>query len=186
MILKILLIGDYGVGKSSILRKYIYGNFDNSYCATIGVDFTFREIILNEKKVKIQLWDTAGQERFRSITKSFYKGKTTYILVFDLSDYDSFCNLPYWISDINKYSDNDNNIFFLIGTKNDLDRVVPKNEIEKFLQEYNIKDYFTISSKTDDSIDIVFEKIANNLISLNYYYEYEEVKKPVMNSCCWR
>ena len=116
---KLLLIGDSGVGKSCLLLRFADQQYTDSYISTIGVDFKIRTIDLDGKTIKLQIWDTAGQERFRTITSSYYRGAHGIIIVYDVTDLDSFHNIKTWLSEIERYaSENVNKL--LVGNKNDL------------------------------------------------------------------
>ena len=106
-IFKIILIGSSGVGKSSILQRYIQKTFNDSYTSTIGVDFFMKTINIGEKSIKLQLWDTAGTEKFRSITTGYYRGADAAFVVFDLSSKSSFKTIDEWIDNYYKYKNPD-------------------------------------------------------------------------------
>ena len=97
---KILLIGDSGVGKSSIVLRFTENTYNESYISTIGVDFKVKKLIIDNNVVKIQLWDTAGQERFKTITFSYYRGSHAVIIVFDITSRESFMNIEAWLEEI--------------------------------------------------------------------------------------
>lgn len=164
---KIILLGDAGVGKSSLIRKYIYGDFIDNYDLTMGCDFHTQKVsLLNNNTIELQIWDTAGQERFKAMTLSFYRNTHCYILVFDTTDMKSFLNLEYWYNEINKKQTTDY-LIVLIGTKKDLkhDRNVSIELIKNFINNINrnIK-YFEISSKTEYSLNYIFDYIADILL----------------------
>lgn len=100
LVLKVIIIGDSGVGKTNLLTRYCEGIFKESYVATIGVDFKIKLTQHQDKKVKLQIWDTAGQERFKNITQTYYKGAAGIILVYAINNLDSFRNLNSWIRQI--------------------------------------------------------------------------------------
>eukprot|EP00397_Hematodinium_sp_SG-2012_P055492 GEMP01067782.1.p1 GENE.GEMP01067782.1~~GEMP01067782.1.p1 ORF type:complete len:243 (+),score=21.20 GEMP01067782.1:73-801(+) len=100
---KLLLIGDSGVGKSCLLLRFADNTYTESYISTIGVDFKIRTIEQEGKVVKLQIWDTAGQERFRTITSSYYRGAHGIIIVYDVTDRESFNNVKHWIEQIGRY-----------------------------------------------------------------------------------
>ena len=172
-IFKIILVGNSGVGKSSLLRRYIYNDFIETYNSTIGIDFKHK-IINND--TKLHIWDTAGQERFCSIIKTYYRNIDCVFLFFDITNKASFLALQYWYDEVKKYSDP---LFILIGTKNDLKqfRKVNLQEISDFIIPKHMK-YFEISSKTgenisdifDVSIDILLKKYETKILTTNYGY----------------
>merc|ERR1712159_656276 len=94
---KLLLIGDSGVGKSCLLFRFADDTYQESYISTIGVDFKIRTVELEGKTIKLQIWDTAGQERFRTITSSYYRGAHGIIVVYDVTDQESFNNVKTWL-----------------------------------------------------------------------------------------
>lgn len=118
---KLLLIGDSNAGKTAVLLRFADRSFTEAYISTIGVDFKIRTLELEGKVVKLQIWDTAGQERFRTITSSYYRGAHGIILVYDVTDLDSFKNLRYWLAEIERYAADAVNKL-LLGNKCDLVR----------------------------------------------------------------
>lgn len=116
---KLLLIGDSGVGKSCLLLRFSDDTYTESYISTIGVDFKIRTIELDGKTIKLQIWDTAGQERFRTITSSYYRGAHGIIVVYDVTDAETFHNVKQWLHEIDRYAcDSVNKL--LVGNKADL------------------------------------------------------------------
>ncbi len=120
MILKIVLVGDSGVGKSNILLRYLKNDFDQNSKASVGVEFGSKKFIIDDCKIKGQIWDTAGQERYRSITNAYYKGAKGALLVYDITRESSFESVDKWIVDLKKNGD-ENIMIILIGNKNDLE-----------------------------------------------------------------
>ena len=99
---KIIFIGSYGVGKTSILHNYFNKEFNNTPGYTIGVNFYYKHVIIDENNLKLHFWDTAGQERFRSITRSYYRGAHGIIITYDITNKNSFDKVKEWISEIEK------------------------------------------------------------------------------------
>ncbi|KAM9733695.1 ras-related protein Rab-1B-like isoform 3-T3 [Menidia menidia] len=116
---KLLLIGDSGVGKSCLLLRFADDTYTDSYISTIGVDFKIRTIDMEGKTVKLQIWDTAGQERFRTITSSYYRGAHGIIIVYDVTEQESFNNVRQWLDEIERYAC-ENVSRLLVGNKSDL------------------------------------------------------------------
>lgn len=121
-ILKYLIIGSSGVGKSSLLLRYVDDEYSDQHIVTIGVDFKIKTMDVNGKKIKVNIWDTAGQERFKGITSSYYKGAKGIMIVYDLTDLESFKKINDWMIEIEKNAPND--VYkILIGNKSDLDEL---------------------------------------------------------------
>lgn len=126
---KLLLIGDSGVGKSCLLLRFADDTYTNDYISTIGVDFKIKTVELDGKTVKLQIWDTAGQERFRTITSSYYRGAHGIIIVYDVTDQESFNNVKTWLQEIDRFG-TAGVLKLLVGNKNDLaDKKVVDTEV---------------------------------------------------------
>jgi len=115
--LKLLIIGESGVGKSSLLLRFTDDAFDAEQAATIGVDFKVKTITINGDKVKLAIWDTAGQERFRTLTPSYYRGGQGAILVYDVTNRESFQKIDNWLNELETYATNHDLIKMLVGNK---------------------------------------------------------------------
>lgn len=184
-IFKIILIGSSGVGKSSILQRYIQKSFNESYSCTIGVDFFMKSIEIGEDTVKLQLWDTAGTEKYRSLTTSYYRGAHAAYVVFDLTNRETFDVLPQWIENYYKFSNADleKNII-LIGNKSDLaeKRVINKEEIDNFIKINGIV-YYETSAKNGSNIEECFYCIAKQLVE-QYKGKLNEgsIRKDIINN----
>ena len=161
--LKILLIGDSFVGKTSLLLKYCDGEFYETHMATIGVEFKDKIIKLNEKDIKLQIWDTSGQERFHSITQNFYRNADGILFVFDVTNKTSFEHIKNWLLD--SQVENSDIKRILIGNKIDLidKRVIDKEMIEKYGNQKNIK-WFETSAKAGTNVNIIFEEIVKLIL----------------------
>lgn len=163
-LVKLLLIGDSGVGKSCLLLRFSDDTFTTSFITTIGIDFKIRTIEMDGKRVKLQIWDTAGQERFRTITTAYYRGAMGIILVYDVTDESSFNNIRNWIRNIEQHaSDNVNKI--LVGNKADMDeskRAVSHERGQALANEYNLN-FFETSAKTNMNVEKVFFTIARDI-----------------------
>ncbi|GLU11646.1 hypothetical protein SLE2022_283790 [Rubroshorea leprosula] len=163
-LIKLLLIGDSGVGKSCLLLRFSDVSFATSLISTICIDFKIRTIELDGKRIKLQIWDTAGQERFRTITTVLYRGAKGILLVYDVTDESSFNNIKFWIHDIEQHaSDKVNTI--LVGNKADMDeskRAVPTAKGQALADEYGIK-FFETSAKRNLNVEEVFFSIARDV-----------------------
>ena len=171
-IFKLILIGNSGVGKSSIIQRYMKNTFEESYKCTIGVDFLMKTLNLNGKTVKLQLWDTAGQEKYKSMVASYYRGANVALVVFDITSHASFDSLPVWIENYYKNGPEEKNII-LIGNKKDMEesRQVTRQEAEIFSETNNMM-YFETSAKEGDNIEYIFTYAAEKL--LEYYGKPDE------------
>eukprot|EP00300_Choanocystis_sp_HF-7_P036648 c52515_g1_i1.p1 GENE.c52515_g1_i1~~c52515_g1_i1.p1 ORF type:complete len:215 (+),score=9.73 c52515_g1_i1:41-646(+) len=160
---KLLLIGDSGVGKSCLLLRFADDTYTESYISTIGVDFKIRTIELDSKTIKLQIWDTAGQERFRTITSSYYRGAHGIIVVYDVTDQESFNNVKQWLHEIDRYaSENVNKL--LVGNKSDLTtkRVVDYNVAKEFADGLGIP-FLETSAKSATNVEQAFLTMANEI-----------------------
>eukprot|EP00124_Ichthyophonus_hoferi_P002977 Ihof_evm1s231 gene=Ihof_evmTU1s231 len=121
-LIKLLLIGDSGVGKSCLLMRFCEDTFTPSFITTIGIDFKVRTVTLDGKKIKLQIWDTAGQERFRTITTAYYRGAMGILLVYDVTNRQSFENTRTWLKNIEQHAVEDVNKA-IIGNKADMPNI---------------------------------------------------------------
>jgi len=161
---KLVLIGDSGVGKSCLLLRFADDNFTDSYISTIGVDFRFRTINIENKTVKLQIWDTAGQERFRTITSAYYRGADGIIMVYDVTSSESFDHVEEWLSEVDRYA-NENTSKLLVGNKADLieEKQVPEDTAQRFAEKLSIP-FLETSAKTATNVDAAFLTMAKELI----------------------
>jgi len=164
-LIKLLLIGDSGVGKSCLLLRYSDDSFTSSFITTIGIDFKIKSILLDDKKVKLQIWDTAGQERFRTITTAYYRGAMGILLVYDVGDQNSFNNVVNWMRQIDEHAaENVNRV--LIGNKCDVDasqRQVTHEMGRSLADEYGIR-FFETSAKNSINVEEAFMCMAKDIV----------------------
>ncbi len=166
LIFKIIIGGDGGVGKTTMLHRYVNGTFLFDSKMTIGADIFHKVITLKEGAVcSLQLWDFGGQDRFRFILDSFVKGAAGAFLMFDLTNYMSFHNLPNWIKIVRK--DDPTLPILLLGSKYDLvDSITVDDEyVREFIEDNNISGYCKVSSKTGYNINVVFESLISKIIN---------------------
>ena len=161
---KTVIIGEPGVGKSSIISRGVNNIFTNDYKTTVCFDHSWKNYKVNDLKIRIQLWDTCGQEMYHSIIKNFYKNALCIFIVFAINNIKSFKALSFWIKEIEDVS-SEGIIIFLIGNKNDIknEKVVSDDEINKFIKENNIKKYFETSAANGDNINNLFEETVKEL-----------------------
>lgn len=160
---KLLLIGDSGVGKSCLLLRFADNTYTESYISTIGVDFKIRTLDIDGKTVKLQIWDTAGQERFRTITSSYYRGAHGIIVVYDITDRDSYNNVKTWLSEIQRFASENVNTL-LVGNKADLQskRVVEKADAEEYSRSSSMP-FLETSAKNADNVEAAFLTMASSI-----------------------
>uniref|UniRef100_K4AG94 Uncharacterized protein n=1 Tax=Setaria italica TaxID=4555 RepID=K4AG94_SETIT len=116
---KLVFLGDQAVGKTAIITRFMYDKFDDTYQATIGIDFLSKTMYLEDRTVRLQLWDTAGQERFRSLIPSYIRDSSVAVIVYDVTDRQSFLNTSKWIEEVNTQRGGDV-LIFLVGNKTDI------------------------------------------------------------------
>ncbi|VDO04620.1 unnamed protein product [Rodentolepis nana] len=157
---KLLLIGDSGVGKTSLLFQFTEEQFNATFIATIGIDFKIRTIEVDGKKIKLQIWDTAGQERFRTITTAYYRGAMGIMLVYDITQPKTYYNIKHWLRNIVDHANSDVEQM-LLGNKCDMEsqRQVTKEEAQEFARQNNI-DFFETSAKEGENVIAAFTQLA--------------------------
>jgi Ras-related protein Rab-1A len=188
---KILIIGDSSVGKSACLLRFANDTFSKSYYSTIAVDFKMRSLTINNKKIKLQIWDTAGQERFKTITSTYYRGAHGIILMYDITDKNSFNNIGNWIKDVDRFTGKDVNKI-LVGNKCDIEekRKVSCDTGKELADSLGIQ-FLEVSAKDSTNIDDIFLKLVTELINkvviennkpgLNIIHAGKKIKQ---QSCC--
>jgi small GTP-binding protein len=174
---KVLIIGDSGSGKSSIINRYIDDDYNDNYYNTIGVDFKIKTYDINDKKIKLHIWDTAGQEKFRSLVTSYYRNSDIIIIVFDLTNNISFHHIDMWYSDIEYFYKNNEVSLYLVGTKADVNKdnyIVDEIAIQEKCREYNMK-YFETSAKKNYNIDELFNDIVLKIYDISLSKEQHKI-----------
>jgi len=164
-LLKVILLGDSGVGKSSIMNQYVHEKFTAEYKATIGADFLTKHLIIDDKPITMQIWDTAGQERFQSLGVAFYRGADCCALVFDVNDEKTFENVNSWKEEFllkAGIEDPQNFPFVLLGNKIDVEngRAVSKKRALKFCEDNGNIQYFETSAKEGIGVSNAFMHLA--------------------------
>lgn len=164
VLMRLLLIGETGVGKTCVLCRYASEEFIDSHITTIGIDFKMKTISLGGKTIKVQIWDTAGQERFESITKQFYRRAQGVILVYDITSKSSFEAVPKWLNYVRQFGREDVSVL-LMGNKKDkeVNRQVVEEEGRKFAKDNNLLFYET-SAKDSANLEKAFYSLCQDVI----------------------
>lgn len=168
-IIKIVVLGDSGVGKTSLIRQYVTGNFSAAYKTTIGVDVSEKNTEIDGQPVSLQIWDTAGQERFHSVCNQFYRTADACVIVFDVTTKPTFNNIEDWLNDFisscrKKETEEPEDVpVIIVGNKADLDPKhieVPDGLVENWCEQHGKLKYFKVSAKTGDMVAGAFEHVA--------------------------
>ena len=161
---KLPIIGDAGVGKTTLTHRYLHGLFKQSYHGTIGVDFFLKKFEIDGKKISLQIWDFAGEEKFRFLLPGIINGANGTIFMFDITRYITFENLSNWLRVFKTANQNHNQTVpaLLVGSKTDLEgiRTVPFKEAKSFAQDNNLIGYIECSSKNGENVEELFRKIT--------------------------
>ncbi|XP_008055586.1 ras-related protein Rab-37 isoform X1 [Carlito syrichta] len=161
---KTILVGDSGVGKTSLLVQFDQGKFiPGSFSATVGIGFTNKVVTVDGVRVKLQIWDTAGQERFRSVTHAYYRDAQALLLLYDITNQSSFDNIRAWLTEIHEYAQRDV-VIMLLGNKADVssERVIRSEDGEMLAREYGVP-FMETSAKTGMNVELAFLAIAKEL-----------------------
>ena len=192
-IFKILTIGESGVGKTCILRRFVENKFLKNHLATIGIDFKTKTLNINDQEIKLKIWDTAGQERFRNITNQYYKGADGIVLVFDVTDEASFEKIKDWMDQILSNTNKDEICLVLLGNKCDVEaatRSIKPEQGKELANELNIN-YFETSALSGYNIKEAFETLTIDIMKKkkigsgnNDNIDLKKNKKKKDSDCC--
>jgi small GTP-binding protein len=161
---KILTIGESGVGKTCVLRRFVENKFLKNHLATIGIDFKTKTLNINNQEIKLKIWDTAGQERFRNITTQYYKGADGIVLVYDVTDEASYDKIREWMEQILSNTQQDEIGLVLLGNKCDMEpRTVTEEMGKKMAEELKIS-YFETSALNGQGIKEAFEQLTRDIM----------------------
>jgi len=175
---KVLVLGESGVGKTSIIRRFTEGQFHNSYISTIGIDSRSKVVTVGDEKVRLQIWDTAGQERFRTLTSAYYRGAMGIILVYDVTSEYTFSNISNWMDTIENNASKDT-CRLLIGNKIDADAdeiVISSKRGAERAKQSNLE-FFETSAKEGIQVNEAFMAMAE-LIFQHKKQRIEDMKEP--------
>lgn len=165
-LLKVIILGDSGVGKTSLMNRYVNKKFSTQYKATIGADFVTKDVVVDDKLVTMQIWDTAGQERFQSLGVAFYRGADCCVLVYDVTAPTTFKSLDSWRDEFLIQAsprDPENFPFIVIGNKIDQEnRAVSAKRAQAWCQSKNNIPYFETSAKEAVNVESAFITVARN------------------------
>ncbi|ODM91187.1 Ras-related protein Rab-35 [Orchesella cincta] len=177
---KLLIIGDSGVGKSALLVRFADNVFSTNYITTIGVDFKIRTLVVDGERVKLQIWDTAGQERFRTITSTYYRGTHGVIIVYDVTNGESFANVKRWLHEIEQNCDMVNKV--LVGNKNDdpSRKVVLTSDAQRYADQMGVQ-LFETSAKDNINVEEMFMAITKQVLRTKKQQQVDETKQDTFN-----
>jgi len=166
--IKLLMIGDSGVGKSCLVQRFSRDEFPSDHIATIGIDYEVKTLDVDDQKVKLQLWDTAGMERFRTITYAYYRGAHGVILVYDVTDEQSFFSIRTWMNNIDVHAQKDV-CKILVGNKVDVheERRVSRQRAEELAKDYDVT-LFETSAKTNDGVHEALMHVIRGIIQSRF------------------
>ena len=165
---QLLIVGDSYVGKTSILSRYANGTFNENYLSTLGLDSYSKDETINGKTIRVNVWDTAGQERYKALTKGFFRNAQGIMVVFDVTNQETFENVKYWIESIktNIGSEIEKTPIIIIGNKIDSEREFEKDVAVKFCKEANYP-YYETSAKTGENIDSTIIDLVKLVLNCN-------------------
>ena len=169
ILLKVVVVGDSGVGKSNLLSRYVHNYFNEDITSTLGVDLLSKRMLINDKSVTVQFWDTAGQERMRALANAYYRNANGIIVVFDITSKETFMNLNYWIREVRNNTEEQVKIV-IIGNKTDLidKREVSREEAKRFADGKGFY-YMEVSAKMNyenkvsECVEVLTREIVEGL-----------------------
>ena len=176
---KIIILGDSGVGKSSLLKRAVQNTFDTNYQATIGFEFLLMHFKVNDLKIKLQIWDTCGEEMYRSLVQGFYRNTSLAIIVYDISRKKSFEALEIWLKDLRQHTEEGIPVF-IVGNKMDLQKDISTEEAKMFSVSNRTKFFTECSAKTGENVKDIFFKAAQYLYDTYKVYQNQN-KVPMSN-----
>jgi len=177
--LKLLIIGESGVGKSSLMLRFTEDQFEDAQCTTIGVDFKTKMINVDDTKFKLCIWDTAGQERFRTLTSSFYRDAVGAILMYDVTNRTTFDKLEMWVNELEINGNKPNIVKMLVGNKIDrAERQVTREEGLVFARKNRML-FVESSAKTSENVINVFEEIVRKIIETDNLWDRNSYRPDV-------
>ncbi|XP_041282533.1 ras-related protein Rab-18-B-like isoform X2 [Onychostruthus taczanowskii] len=200
--LKLLLVGDSGVGKSSLLRRFTDGAFEPRLTPTVGIDFKMKKMVVEGRAVQLAIWDTAGQERFRTVTPSYYRGAQGVVLVYDVTRKATFTGLGRWLSEVEMYTTSSSTVKMLVGNKTDKvslgmhpfpffldylfitvckcepDREVERKEGLQLARKHSLL-FIETSAKTQDGVQHAFEELVIKILQTPDLWDKGTGKKGV-------
>jgi len=167
LMIKIVTIGESGVGKTNLISRFVRNEFSDSTTSTVGIDFTSKFLTISNRQVNLQIWDTAGQERMRAIASAYYREANGILLVYDITDKETFNRIPFWLKEIRDNS-NERVKIIIVGNKADLleDREVSLEEAKEFARTRDFY-YMEVSAKTNlnNCVNVAFEELVKGVLS---------------------
>lgn len=161
---KVCIIGDTDVGKTSLSMRYCHGEFPENATPTIGASFLQRRVAVDGTEISLQIWDTAGQERFRSMAPMYYRGAKAAIMVFDVTNEDTFHRVLSWLRDLKAHAD-PNVVICIAGNKCDKKSAFDISSCKEFAESLNAK-FIRTSALTGEGVDSVFEELAKSIVEI--------------------
>jgi len=181
-LLKVVLIGDSGVGKSNLLSRFTRNEFNLDSKSTIGVEFATRTLSIDDKTIKAQIWDTAGQERYRAITSAYYRGAVGALLVYDITRHSTYASVTRWLKELKDHADA-NIVIMLVGNKSDLKhlRAVPTDEAKAFAADNNLS-FIETSALDASNVESAFQTILADIYRIVSSKSLEQSSEPIRPS----